>query len=452
MKSLAFGHFSGQSYRGAHLEPPGPGPSRGPGGGSPAGAHPPGRDHTHGEAHDPQTAFFYTPRSLTALAWVAGLLAVTSGAVGGGRGEGAGGARAGTGAMVVTFLVYSALYAPDTTMIRPHPVVWRVVHGVSMCYLLCLIFLLYLRTGEARLFLRHFSAELGAPLEERDYGGDCRIFTPEHPDSRFAVLKATVFDEFVLAHTLGWWAKAITVRNYALLLTISVGFELMELTFRHCMPNFNECWWDSWVLDVLICNNVGLLCGMMTAKYFGSRFMDWRGLSQHQTLKGKVLRSLQQFTPHTWDKFDWQVTSGPKRFVQCLLLVAGMLLVELNSFFLKYVLWIPPRNPLNTIRLLLWWGVAVPAVREYYYYIEKDESDLSKLGAFSWLAFALIIVEVLIGVKHGRGLFPQAWPRPVLAAWGLGVFAVSAFLVTWSLARWKRERRGKQKQKRSKSW
>lgn len=30
-----------------------------------------------------------------------------------------------------------------------------------------------------------------------------------------------------------------------------------QLTFRHMLPNFNECWWDSIVLDILICNWFG---------------------------------------------------------------------------------------------------------------------------------------------------------------------------------------------------
>jgi hypothetical protein len=46
--------------------------------------------------------------------------------------------------------------------------------------------------------------------------------------------------------------------------------------------------------------------------------------------------------------------SGPKRFLQAMLPVAVMLTFELNVFFLKYALWVPPTNPLNTYRLILW--------------------------------------------------------------------------------------------------
>ena len=51
--------------------------------------------------------------------------------------------------------------------------------------------------------------------------------------------------------------QALIIRDYPLLWTLSIGFELMELTFQHMLPNFNECWWDSWILDVAVCNFIG---------------------------------------------------------------------------------------------------------------------------------------------------------------------------------------------------
>lgn len=38
-----------------------------------------------------------------------------------------------------------------------------------------------------------------------------------------------MFDEFVIAHVLGWWGKAVMIRNQLLLWVLSVGFELMEV-------------------------------------------------------------------------------------------------------------------------------------------------------------------------------------------------------------------------------
>jgi phosphatidylserine synthase 2 len=38
-------------------------------------------------------------------------------------------------------------------------------------------------------------------------------------------------------------------------------YDLLQLTFRHMLPNFNECWWDSIILDILICNWFGRTIG-----------------------------------------------------------------------------------------------------------------------------------------------------------------------------------------------
>ncbi|KAE9450972.1 hypothetical protein C3L33_17128, partial [Rhododendron williamsianum] len=110
---------------------------------------------------------------------------------------------------------------------------------------------------DARQFMKFLHPDLGVELPERSYGADCRIYMPENPTNRFKNVYDTLFDEFVLAHIFGWWGKAIMFRNQPLLWVLSIGFELMELTFRHMLPNFNECWWDSIVLDILICNWFG---------------------------------------------------------------------------------------------------------------------------------------------------------------------------------------------------
>ena len=51
-------------------------------------------------------------------------------------------------------------------------------------------------------------------------------------------------DEFVIAHTLGWFAKAIVLRDYWFCWILSILFEVMEYSLQHQLPNFAECWWD----------------------------------------------------------------------------------------------------------------------------------------------------------------------------------------------------------------
>ena len=185
--------------------------------------------------------------------------------------------------VTLSYLVYSFLQGPDTHMSRPHPGVWRVAHGSFVLYLLFLVFLVFQETKEsarANVFeylapnLQISSTEEdtnGGLYEERTYATDCRVFTPESSaSSRMQNVKSTVLDEFFLAHVLGWFGKALAIRDWRLLWAYSILFELMEVTFRHWLKNFNECWWDSWVLDVLICNFGGMWVGMRATKYFAT--------------------------------------------------------------------------------------------------------------------------------------------------------------------------------------
>jgi phosphatidylserine synthase 2 len=46
-------------------------------------------------------------------------------------------------------------------------------------------------------------------------------------------------------------------------------------------------------------------------------------------------------------------------------------MVELNAFFLKDLLWVPPESPLNVQRLLVWALIGAVAIRDYYHFMEN---------------------------------------------------------------------------------
>ena len=328
-------------------------------------------------------------------------------------------------------------------------------------------------------------------------GEDCRIYTPEDPTSKFRVLRGTVFDEFFVGHILGWYGKAIALRDGRLLWAYSIAFELMELTFQHWLKNFNECWWDSWVLDVALCNFLGIYVGMKTVSYFEGRTYDWTGttptLSDNERGGGTIIngngsiitcidgtddkereqqrrqrlrqaddsvssagrargflkRSIMLFTPASIDSYAWAPTSSPLRFFQCAFIVALCLVFELNAFFLKYVLWIPPPHLLNHIRLALWFGIANVSTREYYVFITARKGmRLTKMGPNAWLALAVALVEIMITIKHGRGMFQAPWPRRVVLFWAVAALLTTAWLVRWC---WQRRRgRGRSRLKQVK--
>ncbi|XP_057841329.2 CDP-diacylglycerol--serine O-phosphatidyltransferase 1 isoform X3 [Cryptomeria japonica] len=367
------------------------------------------------EELDPWTAWAYRPHTISLLLVGAGLLIWACGALDPAKTvdtDRVTSVKRGVWAMVAVFLGYCLLQAPSTILIRPHPAIWRLVHGIAVIYLVSLTFLLFQNRDDARQFMKFVHPDLGVELPERSYGTDCRIYTPENPKRRFNNVYETLFDEFVIAHVLGWWGKAIMFRNQPLLWLLSIGFEMMEVTFNHMLPNFNECWWDSIILDIFICNWFGIWAGMKTVRYFDGKTYEWVGISRQRSIMGKVKRTLGQFTPANWDKDEWQPLSGPWRFFQVFGLIIVFLTVELNAFFLKFCLWIPPRNPLNAYRLIIWWLIAVPTIREYNSYLQ-DRKSIKKVGTFCWLSLAICIVELLICIKFGHGfsLGAMSWSR-----------------------------------------
>jgi phosphatidylserine synthase 2 len=59
--------------------------------------------------------------------------------------------------------------------------------------------------------------ELGVDLHERSYGDNCALILPNGGGINWPVIKGTLFDEFVVAHTIGWWAKALIIRDNVML-------------------------------------------------------------------------------------------------------------------------------------------------------------------------------------------------------------------------------------------
>ena len=72
--------------------------------------------------------------------------------------------------------------------------------------------------------------------------------------------------------------------------------------------------WIQWILDVLVCNWLGLYLGMKTCEYFEMKQYSWQGLAEIPTLKGKMKRTMAQFTPKSWTKFEWDSTKSFKSY------------------------------------------------------------------------------------------------------------------------------------------
>ncbi|KAJ7274063.1 phosphatidyl serine synthase-domain-containing protein [Mycena rebaudengoi] len=362
------------------------------------------------ERHDTSVEFFYKPITLTALTTLLILLAYTA-TTQDVLEEGRDKRRVGVYAAIAAFLAFSMLQFRDGPFIRPHPAFWRMVLGVNLLYELALVFLLFQDLGSARSMMLYLDPKLGVPLPEKGYADDCAL-TPK--------TLWNALDVFCVAHTLGWFGKAMILRDYWFCWILSIAFELAEYSLQHQLPNFNECWWDHWILDVLVCNWIGTYVGMKTCQYFEVKPYEWRGLRQTRGLRSKARRVISQFSPHDFTAFKWGPASSFTHFISVVLLLAVFLAAELNPFYLKSLLWMEPDHPIVILRLAFIFLCALPAVRELFQYI-NDPRRAVRMGQHVWLLLATVLTEILVIVKWSKGQFPEPLPTKVKWGWGIAL-------------------------------
>lgn len=329
------------------------------------------------------------------------------------------------------FVLFGVIQTPDGPFIRPHPALWRLVLMLSVLYEIALIYILFQTVDDARQLLTHLDPNLGQPLPEKDYGGNCLIYDPSNVEDPFHNFWDKM-DGFVTTHFFGWWLKTLIIRDYWLCNVMSIGFELLEYSLQHQLPNFSECWWDHWLLDVVICNGLGIYLGMKTCEYFTMKPYYWRGLWNIPTISGKLKRIVGQFSPYNWIPYDWRPTSSLKRWLYMLLLMTFFFTAELGTFYLKYILWIPPPHFLCLGRLVFMWLVGAVAMRETFEFM--DNPYCKRMGTQTWLCIAIIVTEVLIVLKFDWDTVTKPFPSDIALYWkifagGLIVWTVYQFIV-----------------------
>ncbi|XP_061629497.1 phosphatidylserine synthase 2 isoform X2 [Phyllopteryx taeniolatus] len=227
-------------------------------------------------------------------------------------------------ASILVFLCFGVTQAKDGPFTRPHPAYWRFWLCVTVVYELFLIFILFQTVHDGRQFMKYIDPKLGVPLPERDYGGNCLLYDPGNATDPFHNVWDKM-DGFVPAHFLGWYIKTLMIRDWWMCMIISVMFEFLEYSLEHQLPNFSECWWDHWIMDVLLCNGLGIYCGMKTLAWLSMKPYQWQGLWNIPTYKGKIKRIAFQFTPYSWVKFEWKPASNLRRW----LAVLGIIFMEI---------------------------------------------------------------------------------------------------------------------------
>ncbi|KAJ1762136.1 hypothetical protein LPJ77_005375 [Coemansia sp. RSA 2523] len=385
------------------------------------------------ESTDPTLEFFYHPRTLSVLVvLLAGFLYV---ALFVDPSNDMLNTKWGLGALCSVFVVVSIVLFRDGPFIRPHPAFWRGVLALNVLYEMFLVFLLFQSKQSGRQYMRFFDPNLGVVLPERSYGDNCALTLNNVWDG---------IDIFVLAHSLGWFGKALIIRNHTMCWIMSITFELMEYSLAHQLPNFNECWWDHWILDVFTCNWLGIYVGMKWCEHFKMKTYTWHGIREIPSLRGKLSRAGAQFTPHDWTVYKWAPTRRFKSLAGFVLFAVLIMLAELNVFYLKSLLWVPPEHPLVIARLSLLFLFSLPSAREYYEYYSNPRCK--RMGAHCWMLIVTLLTELLIIVKFARGEFTEPFPRYVVVFWSVVASLLAAFSV-WQFVLKKRFGKGLRKHK-----
>lgn len=219
-----------------------------------------------------------------------------------------------------------------------------------LCYTVFMTLVFVLPINEARTIFKLFDPSFGVPLTERSYADDCRVYTPENSESNFSNIKEAVFDVHFVAHLGGWWFKMLIIRDTYCAWIISLTFELIEISFRHMLSNFWECWWDHLLLDLFGCNMLGIILGGYTLKAFGVAQFNW--------IKSPITDRVTLF-------------DGVRRYSLVAFYVFFVLSIDTLNFLLKYMLWIEAESDLCKARVAIWAFSAIATTKEFYHWIEN---------------------------------------------------------------------------------
>nr|XP_040568404.1 phosphatidylserine synthase-like isoform X2 [Lepeophtheirus salmonis] len=333
----------------------------------------------------------------------------------------------------VFFMMISVLSFPHGPFTRPHPILWRMVFGVSVIYLLIIQFLIQQDYNTVRGVIIWFDPKMAnySIDKEKEYGAQCWDISME---KLWAHL-----DWFAFGHYWGWGMKALIIRHYGICWSISIMWELTEMAFGHLLPNFYECWWDNIILDVLICNGLGIFTGMTVCRWLEMREYHWESFKEIRTTKGKVKRVLLQFTPESWSSIRWMDPSCSKMrvvFVTQFMLIWQT--VELNTFFLKHIFPMPVEHPICVIRILMFGLIAAPATRQYYMYM--TDTQVKRLGTQTWVFLCICLSELILNIKFGLDLFSQTQISKI-GLWLLMVVLTSALgtLFSMKISKWRHQ-------------
>lgn len=110
------------------------------------------------------------------------------------------------------------------------------------------------------------------------------------------------------------------IRDAKIAWVISFSFELIEVSFRHWLPNFWECWWDHLFLDLFGCNMFGILLGSLTIKYIGVSRINWvyeKPKSKPNKIceDGIIMKTIGKLKPDVYTTYNWKIFENLQKYL-----------------------------------------------------------------------------------------------------------------------------------------
>jgi len=344
--------------------------------------------------------------------------------------------------VLLFIMTYCGLNTRDGVMKQPHPGLWRLLHGWNLWYgMLVAVFLVVPNSDGTVLMSWVFPDVIRTPKEALTLGTDhlaCEI--------TWTNVERQLTGIWFFAHAVGWWAKMVMLRDLKVCLVYSTVFEFCELTLQFLVPEFQECWWDSMIMDWLLANcMIGMMLGKVTLVLLKMKSFDW--YPKH--------KMLHVFSPSRWGEFHWNPANDPITMVLNSAIWIIMAVGEVNSFFFINILQLPRDHPFNMLRQALLCLTALPAVEEWYEYTRHVRAEYTtkytygrewgeykklymgrkpRIGHFTWLLTVTIALETMAIIKYSPGHVRLVAPGPeIWVPWAL--FAV-LFSVYFSVHCW----------------
>ena len=372
--------------------------------------------------------------------------------------------RRGALASLLLCASYTFLSARDGMMRRPHPGFWRALHGCNLWYAGMAAIFLVMRAEDGAvamgwIFPSVVRSEDGTrgPLEGIGTNvaplGSGGTLGMDHLDCRLtpANIRRQVFGLWFTAHCVGWWAKMLMLRDLWTCVVYSTIFELVELTLQVWVPEFQECYWDSLILDWLLANLcVGMTMGMITHRYL----LRWPGLDWNQRSEiDSVSNLFSMLTPDTWRRFEWNPDNDPLSLLLNSAIWIAMLVGEINSFFLINIFQLPRDHAFNVLRQVFFCLTALPACEEWYEFTRHVRARTTgratreyrrqyagrkpRIGQSAWLLGVTAWIETAAIVKYAKAfdLFSKAGEFTV-RYWGPWVASGALFGAYLSVHCW----------------